>query len=148
MSTAPAPDVIVIGAGLVGTATALALAEAGARVTLVEGAFAGSGSTGAAMGHLVVMDRAGASIGDHQMTTAWHDWKPGHQRGTLDAGGHHDGAGMQHLTSGERHAAGGDGLHPRGREHDGTERHSQAEQFARDGGWIADRVVANEQGAG
>ncbi len=62
MSTAPAPDVIVIGAGLVGTATALALAEAGARVTLVEGAFAGSGSTGAAMGHLVVMDDSPAQL--------------------------------------------------------------------------------------
>ncbi|MBK9548775.1 MAG: FAD-binding oxidoreductase [Gemmatimonadetes bacterium] len=62
VSTAPAPDVIVIGAGLVGTATALALAEAGARVTLVEGAFAGSGSTGAAMGHLVVMDDSPAQL--------------------------------------------------------------------------------------
>ncbi|MEI2719129.1 MAG: FAD-dependent oxidoreductase [Gemmatimonadales bacterium] len=62
MNTAPAPDVIVIGAGLVGAATALALVEAGARVTLVEGAFAGSGSTGAAMGHLVVMDDSPAQL--------------------------------------------------------------------------------------
>ncbi len=62
MNSAPAPDVIVIGAGLVGAATALALVEAGARVTLVEGAFAGSGSTGAAMGHLVVMDDSPAQL--------------------------------------------------------------------------------------
>jgi glycine/D-amino acid oxidase-like deaminating enzyme len=62
VNTAPAPDVIVIGAGLVGAATALALAEAGARVTLVEGAFAGGGSTGAAMGHLVVMDDSPAQL--------------------------------------------------------------------------------------
>lgn len=52
----PAPDVIVIGAGLVGTMTALGLAEAGARVTLIEAQFPGSGSSGAAMGHIVVMD--------------------------------------------------------------------------------------------
>jgi glycine/D-amino acid oxidase-like deaminating enzyme len=62
MTGAPAPDVIVIGAGLVGAATALALIEAGARVTIVEGAFAGSGSTGAAMGHLVVMDDSPAQL--------------------------------------------------------------------------------------
>ncbi len=58
----PSPDVIVVGAGLVGACTALALAEAGAQVTLVEGDFAGSGSTGAAMGHLVVMDDSPAQL--------------------------------------------------------------------------------------
>ncbi len=56
MSRAAAPDVVVIGAGMVGAATALALAEAGLGVTVLEGEFAGSGSTGSAMGHLVVMD--------------------------------------------------------------------------------------------
>jgi glycine/D-amino acid oxidase-like deaminating enzyme len=53
---APAPDVIVIGAGLVGTMTALGLAEAGLQVTLIESQFPGGGSTGAAMGHIVAMD--------------------------------------------------------------------------------------------
>ncbi len=52
----PSPDVIVVGAGLVGALCAVELAAAGARVTLIEAAFAGGGSTGAAMGHLVVMD--------------------------------------------------------------------------------------------
>lgn len=52
----PAPDVTVIGAGLVGAATALGLAEAGLSVALYEVDFPGGGSTGAAMGHLVVMD--------------------------------------------------------------------------------------------
>lgn len=51
-----APDVVVIGAGLVGTMTALGLTEAGARVTLIESEFPGGGSTGAAMGHIVAMD--------------------------------------------------------------------------------------------
>jgi glycine/D-amino acid oxidase-like deaminating enzyme len=58
----PAADVIVVGAGLVGACTALALVEAGARVTLLDGDFAGSGSTGAAMGHLVVMDDSSAQL--------------------------------------------------------------------------------------
>lgn len=53
---AGAPDVIIIGAGLVGTMTALGLSEAGARVTLIEADFPGGGSTGAAMGHIVAMD--------------------------------------------------------------------------------------------
>ena len=36
--------------------TALRLAEAGVRVTLIESDFPGGGSTGAAMGHIVAMD--------------------------------------------------------------------------------------------
>ena len=59
---AGAPDVIVIGAGLVGTMTALGLVEAGASVTLVEAAFPGGGSTGAAMGHIVAMDDSPAQL--------------------------------------------------------------------------------------
>ncbi len=62
MSSTPVSDVVVIGAGLVGAATALALAEQGVGVTILEGAFAGSGSTGAAMGHLVVMDDSPAQL--------------------------------------------------------------------------------------
>ncbi len=61
-STTPLPDVTVVGAGMVGTATALALAEAGLRVHLVEGDFAGGGSTGAAMGHVVAMDDSPAQL--------------------------------------------------------------------------------------
>lgn len=62
MTVAPAPDVVVIGAGLVGTMTALGLAEAGARVTLIESHFPGGGSTGAAMGHIVAMDDSAAQL--------------------------------------------------------------------------------------
>jgi glycine/D-amino acid oxidase-like deaminating enzyme len=50
------PSVIVVGAGVVGSACAEALAEAGCRVTVLDAAFPGAGVTGAAMGHLVVMD--------------------------------------------------------------------------------------------
>ncbi len=51
-----APDVLIVGAGVVGSATALALAEAGTSVMLVDAGFPGGGSSGAAMGHVVVMD--------------------------------------------------------------------------------------------
>ena len=57
-----APDVVVVGAGLVGTMTAVALIDAGARVTLIESEFPGGGSTGAAMGHIVAMDDSPAQL--------------------------------------------------------------------------------------
>lgn len=56
------PDVVVIGAGMVGTATADLLSRSGCTVTMVESEFAGAGSTGAAMGHLVVMDDSPAQL--------------------------------------------------------------------------------------
>lgn len=62
MTNTPAPDVTVIGAGLVGAATALRLAETGLQVTLVDADFAGGGSTGAAMGHIVAMDDSPAQL--------------------------------------------------------------------------------------
>ncbi|MFZ4286596.1 NAD(P)/FAD-dependent oxidoreductase [Variovorax sp. HJSM1_2] len=48
------PDVIVIGAGIVGAACAHALAQAGQRVLVLDAQL--GGATGAGMGHLVVMD--------------------------------------------------------------------------------------------
>ncbi len=53
---------VIIGAGVVGAATADLLTRAGALVTVIESAFAGAGSTGAAMGHLVVMDDSLAQL--------------------------------------------------------------------------------------
>jgi glycine/D-amino acid oxidase-like deaminating enzyme len=57
-----APDVIVVGAGLVGAMTAVGLADAGLRVELIECDFPGGGSTGAAMGHIVAMDDSVAQL--------------------------------------------------------------------------------------
>jgi len=57
-----APSAIVVGAGIVGAACAEALAEAGGHVTVLDSAFAGAGATGAAMGHLVVMDDSEAQF--------------------------------------------------------------------------------------
>jgi glycine/D-amino acid oxidase-like deaminating enzyme len=50
------PDVIVVGAGIVGAACAYYLARQGRRVAVFDASFAGSGTTAAGMGHIVVMD--------------------------------------------------------------------------------------------
>jgi glycine/D-amino acid oxidase-like deaminating enzyme len=55
-------DVVIAGAGIVGAACALACAEAGLRVALVERDFVGSGATSAGMGHIVVMDDSEAQF--------------------------------------------------------------------------------------
>ena len=62
MSPSAGPSVIVVGAGIVGAACAESLAEAGCRVTVLEGALAGTGATAASMGHLVVMDDSEAQL--------------------------------------------------------------------------------------
>jgi glycine/D-amino acid oxidase-like deaminating enzyme len=59
---APHPDVIVVGAGVIGSACAAALARDGLRVMLVDADFAGGGSTGVAMGHIVVLDDSDAQL--------------------------------------------------------------------------------------
>ncbi|PWF43402.1 NAD(P)/FAD-dependent oxidoreductase [Massilia glaciei] len=51
-----APDVIVIGAGIVGAACARALQAAGMSVAIVDASEPGAGATGAGMGHLVALD--------------------------------------------------------------------------------------------
>jgi glycine/D-amino acid oxidase-like deaminating enzyme len=56
------PDVLIVGAGVVGAACALALSREGARVLVIDADFVGGGSTAAAMGHLVVMDDSEAEL--------------------------------------------------------------------------------------
>jgi glycine/D-amino acid oxidase-like deaminating enzyme len=60
--SARGPNVLVVGAGIVGAACAEALAEAGCRVTVFEGSLSGAGATAASMGHLVVMDDSEAQL--------------------------------------------------------------------------------------
>jgi D-hydroxyproline dehydrogenase subunit beta len=55
-------DVIVAGGGIVGSTCALACAQAGLRVALVERDFVGCGATAAGMGHIVVMDDSEAQF--------------------------------------------------------------------------------------
>ena len=56
------PDVVVVGAGIVGAACAAALARDGLQVVLIEADFAGGGSSGVAMGHIVVLDDSEAQL--------------------------------------------------------------------------------------
>jgi glycine/D-amino acid oxidase-like deaminating enzyme len=62
------PDVIVIGAGIVGAACAHALAQAGQRVLVLDDRR--GGATGAGMGHLVVMDDNPAELALSQYSVA------------------------------------------------------------------------------
>jgi glycine/D-amino acid oxidase-like deaminating enzyme len=55
-------DVVIAGGGIVGSACALACAQAGLRVALVERDMLGSGATAAGMGHIVVMDDSEAQF--------------------------------------------------------------------------------------
>ncbi|HET9294737.1 MAG TPA: FAD-dependent oxidoreductase [Gemmatimonadales bacterium] len=56
------PDVVVIGAGIVGAACAWYLARAGQSVLVLEGGFAGGSATAAGMGHIVVLDDSEAQF--------------------------------------------------------------------------------------
>ncbi len=55
-------DVLIVGAGIVGCASALECAQAGLHVGLIEGYLAGGGATAAGMGHIVVMDDSPAQL--------------------------------------------------------------------------------------
>ncbi|MDR2991605.1 MAG: FAD-binding oxidoreductase [Burkholderiaceae bacterium] len=71
------PDVIVIGAGIVGAACARELARQGADVLVIERAGIGGGVTAASMGHLVVMDDTPAELALSAWSRAlWHELAP------------------------------------------------------------------------
>ncbi|MFZ4575698.1 MAG: NAD(P)/FAD-dependent oxidoreductase [Phycisphaerales bacterium] len=55
-------DVIVVGAGIVGAACAMRLAEAGLRVRVLEAGCPAGGATGAGMGHICVIDDSAAQF--------------------------------------------------------------------------------------
>ncbi len=55
-------DVLVVGAGIVGAACALALRERGMDVALVDAGSPGAGVTAAGMGHLVALDESAAEL--------------------------------------------------------------------------------------
>ncbi|HKD86090.1 MAG TPA: FAD-dependent oxidoreductase [Terriglobales bacterium] len=55
-------DVLILGAGIVGTACARECAAAGMRVGVVEPAVLGGGATAAGMGHVVLMDDSPAQL--------------------------------------------------------------------------------------
>ena len=61
-AAARSPDVIVIGAGVVGAACARTLARERLHVLVLDADFPGGGSTGVAMGHIVVLDDSDAQL--------------------------------------------------------------------------------------
>jgi D-hydroxyproline dehydrogenase subunit beta len=56
------PDVLIIGAGIIGAAAAYYLTADGARVLLVDADVPGGGTTAGGMGHIVVMDDSPAQL--------------------------------------------------------------------------------------
>jgi D-hydroxyproline dehydrogenase subunit beta len=78
MMGAPRPDVVIVGAGIVGAACAFELARAGARVSICDTAFPGGGATGSGMGHIVVMDDSPAQLALTALSRRrWGDLAPG-----------------------------------------------------------------------
>jgi glycine/D-amino acid oxidase-like deaminating enzyme len=72
-----APDILIIGAGIVGAACAAECARAGLRVLVLDRGPIGGGTTAAGMGHVVVMDDSAAQFAlTHYSRSLWHDLRP------------------------------------------------------------------------
>ena len=70
-------DAVIVGAGIIGTACAAELSEAGVRVAVVEAKRVGGGATAAAMGHLAVMDDSPAQFAlTSYSQKLWHALAP------------------------------------------------------------------------
>ncbi len=90
MSKTPC-DAVVVGAGIVGAACADELARRGLRLSVVDREGIGSGATGAAMGHVVVMDDSDAQFSlTRYSQQLWQELRPElpedveyEQRGTI-----------------------------------------------------------------
>ena len=67
-------DVVIVGAGIVGSACAFECAKRGMRIAIVEASSIGGGATAAGMGHIVVMDDSPAQLAlTHYSQTLWQD---------------------------------------------------------------------------
>ena len=74
----PTFDIIIVGAGIVGAACAAECAGAGLKVLVRDRGPVGGGTTGAGMGHLVVLDDSEAQFAlTHYSRRLWHDFAPG-----------------------------------------------------------------------
>lgn len=70
-------DIVIIGAGIVGTACAMECACRGLKVAVLERGPVGSGTTGACMGHIVLMDDSEAQFTlTRYSRQLWHDISP------------------------------------------------------------------------
>jgi D-hydroxyproline dehydrogenase subunit beta len=73
----PTFDIIIVGAGIVGAACAAECARAGLKVLVLDRGPIGGGTTGAGMGHLVVMDDSEAQFAlTHYSRRLWHNLAP------------------------------------------------------------------------
>lgn len=71
------PDVLIVGAGIVGAACARELKSAGASVAVVERDLIGGGATAAGMGHLVVLDDNEPELALTKLSVAlWQEMAP------------------------------------------------------------------------
>lgn len=71
------PDILIIGAGIVGAACAAECARAGLSVLVLDRGPIGGGTTAAGMGHLVVMDDSEAQFAlTHFSRTLWNKLSP------------------------------------------------------------------------
>jgi D-hydroxyproline dehydrogenase subunit beta len=71
-------DVAILGAGIVGAACALECARAGFRVAVIERDAVAGGATGAAMGHVVIMDGSPAQFALTKYSQSlWSELAPG-----------------------------------------------------------------------
>jgi len=94
-------DVVVAGGGIVGAACALACAQAGLRVALVERDIPGSGATGVAMGHIVVMNDSEAQFAlTRRSQRLWQQLRP-----TLPAAAEYETPGTLWLAADEEELA-------------------------------------------
>jgi D-hydroxyproline dehydrogenase subunit beta len=70
-------DVIIVGAGIVGAACAYECARRGMRVLVLDREIVGGGTTGAGMGHIVVMDDSEAQFAlTRYSQTLWQELRP------------------------------------------------------------------------
>jgi glycine/D-amino acid oxidase-like deaminating enzyme len=73
----PTFDIIIVGAGIVGAACAAECARAGQKVLVLDRGPIGGGTTGAGMGHLVVMDDSEAQFAlTHYSRRLWNNLAP------------------------------------------------------------------------
>ena len=70
-------DIVIVGAGIVGAACAVECAQAGLKVLVVDRGPVGGGTTGAGMGHIVVMDDSEAQFAlTSYSRSLWHQLVP------------------------------------------------------------------------
>ena len=70
-------DVLIVGAGIVGAASAYHCAREGMRVAVIDKGMIGGGATAAGMGHIVVMDDSEAQFAlTHYSRQLWQEMRP------------------------------------------------------------------------